>query len=110
MLTTDVLSKMITDYIESHQFIWEQSTDYKSAFYDRAMRQYTRTAVGRPGMAVIRDYVADWKMWDYYAIETMFLDLMEVMRKSYTAAELAPFMSQYTAFNVALQRAGNYID
>ena len=110
MLTTDVLSKMITEYIESHQFIWEQSTDYKSAFYDRAMRQYTRTAVGRPGMAVIRDYVADWKMWDYYAIETMFLDLMEVMRKSYTAAELAPFMSQYTAFNVALQRAGNYID
>jgi hypothetical protein len=110
MLTKDALSDMLTEYIHSHQFIAEQSTAYKDAFYDRAMRIYTRDAVGRPGMAVIRDYVAEWKGWDYYAIETMFLDLLEVMRKSYTAAELAPFMSQYGAFNTALQRAGNYID
>ena len=110
VLTKDALSDMLTEYIQTHQFIAEQSTAYKDAFYDRAMRIYTRDAVGRPGMAVIRDYVADWKMWDYYAIETMFLDLLEVMRKSYTAAELAPFMSQHSAFNTALQRAGNYID
>jgi hypothetical protein len=110
VLTKEVLSDMLTEYIQSHQFIAEQSTAYKDAFYDRAMRIYTRDAVGRPGMEVIRDYVAEWKRWDYYAIETMFLDLLEVMRKSYTAAELAPFMSQYGAFNTALQRAGNYID
>lgn len=110
VLTEDALSDMITEYIQTHQFVAEQSTAYKDAFYDRAMRIYTRDAVGRPGMAVIREYVADWKRWDYYAIETMFLDLLEVMRKCYTAAELAPFMSQYSAFNSALQRAGNYID
>jgi hypothetical protein len=40
----------------------------------------------------------------------MFLDLLEVMRKTYSAAELAPFMSQYDAFSTALQRAGNYIE
>jgi len=109
-LTREALSDLLTEYIQAHQFVAEQSTAYKNAFYDRAMRIYTRTAVGRPGMEVIRDYVADWKMWDYYSIETMFLDLLEVMRKAYTAAELAPFMSQYDAFSTALQRAGNYID
>ena len=110
MLTKDALSDMLTEFIESHQFIAEQSTTYKDAFYERAMRLYTRTAVGRPGLAVIRDYVADWKTWDYYAIETMFLDLLEVMRKAYSSAELAPVMSHYDAFSTALQRAGNYID
>ena len=110
VLTREALSDMLTEYIQSHQFIAEQSTAYKDAFYDRAMRIYTRSAVGRPGMAVIRDYVADWKSWDYYSIETMFLDLLEVMRKTYSAAELAPFMSQYDAFSTALQRAGNYIE
>jgi hypothetical protein len=110
VLTSETLSELLSEYIQSHQFIAEQSTAYKDSFYDRAMRIYTRTAVGRPGMAVIRDYVAEWKMWDYYAVETMFLDLLEVMRNSYTAAELAPFISQYTSFSSALQRAGNYID
>lgn len=110
VLTSETLSELLTEYIQSHQFLAEQSTAYKDAFYNRAMRFYTRTAVGRSGMAVIRDYVARWKMWDYYAIETMFLDLLEVMRKSYSAQEMAPFMSQYNAFSSALQRAGNYID
>ena len=110
VLTREALSDLLTEYIQAHQFVAEQSTAYKNAFYDRAMRIYTRTAVGRPGMEVIRDYVADWKMWDYYSIETMFLDLLEVMRKAYSSAELAPFMSQYDAFSTALQRAGNYID
>jgi len=110
VLTRETLSELLTEYIQAHQFVAEQSTAYKNAFYDRAMRIYTRTAVGRPGMEVIRDYVADWKMWDYYSIETMFLDLLEVMRKTYSAAELSPFMSQFNAFGTALQRAGNYID
>ena len=110
VLTKDALSDMLTEFIESHQFIAEQPATYKDAFYERAMRLYSRTAVGRPGLAVIRDYVADWKTWDYYAIETMFLDLLEVMRKAYSSAELAPVMSHYDAFSTALQRAGNYID
>ena len=109
ILTADALRAMVDEFMSRHNFIMYQTHAYKNRYRVRAIGHFTRIAVGRPGMTVIRNLVADWKMWDRYAVAELFLDILQVMRKTYGEATLSPIASQFDVFSTSLQRDANFI-
>lgn len=106
------LSDLLDKFIASHHYLREQPEGVKRAFFDRAMRIYSKSAVGRPGLQVIRDYVAgdNWKKWELYSVATLCLDMIQEMNKAYSKTELEPYQTEIERFCTALKIAGNYID
>ena len=109
VLTADALRGMLDEFMARHSFISYQTDEYKKKFRARATAHFTRTAVGRPGMAVIRELVSDWKAWDFYSVAAMFLDMLEVMRQTYSETDLSPYSAQIGAFSASLQRDAKFI-
>ena len=108
-LTADALTTMVDVFITRHRFIGQQTAQYKKQFRARVTERFMRTAVGRPGMDVIRDLVSDWKEWDSYSVAAMFLDMLEVMRQTYNESTLSPYAAQIGAFSASLQRDAKFI-
>jgi hypothetical protein len=109
VLTADALIGMLDEFAAHHRFISYQTDSYKKRFRARAVAHFTRIAVGRPGMTVIRDLVSHWKTWDTYSVATMFLDMLEVLRKTYDQTTLFPYIAQIDAFSASLQRDAKFI-
>jgi hypothetical protein len=112
VLTSEGLAEMLNTFIDNHEYLREQPDAFKRAYYERATRHYTRTAVGKPGLPLIRSYIQgdNWRRWDYYAVATLFLDMTQEMHKAYRASEIEPYQTQITAFCAALKIAGEYVD
>jgi hypothetical protein len=108
-ISSEALKSLVSAYISGHLFIRYQSDAYKTAFYERSMAQYGQSAVGRPGMDVIRDYVKDWKHWDLYAASVLFLDVLEIARHSWSSFPAA-YATQVDAFSESLQRDAGFIE
>lgn len=108
-ISSEALKTLLSAYISGHLFIRYQSDAYKTAFYERSLVQYGRSAVGRPGMDVIRDYVKDWKHWDLYAASVLFLDVLEIARHSWSSFPAA-YATQVGAFSESLQRDAGFIE
>ena len=110
VLSAEALQSLISAYISGHAFIKYQPEAYKTACYERFMARYTQSAVGRPGLDVIREYVKHdaWKQWDLYAVSVMFLDVLEIARH-----RLGSFPAEYAAhtdaFSKSLQLAAGFI-
>ena len=112
VLTSEVLAELLNTFIDKHEYLRQETDAFKRAYYERAFRNYTRTAVGKPGLQLIRSYVQgdNWKRWDYYAVATLFLDMTQEMRKAYRASEIEPYQDEISAFCAALKVAGDYVD
>ena len=112
VLTSEVLADLLNAFIGGNECLREQADAVKRAYYERATRHYTQTAVGKPGLQLIRSYVQgdNWKRWDYYAVATLFLDVIQEMHKAYRASETEPYRKEIDAFCTALKVAGGYID
>ena len=106
-VSLEALNSLVSVYASKHAFIVYQSDAYKAAFYDRTVAKYAQSAVDRPGLDVIREYVNGWKTWDVYAASVMFLDVLEIARNR------KPFPNAYAtradAFSDALQRDAGLI-
>ena len=109
VITLDTLTEMVDAFILNHRFISYQPEAYKARFRARAIDYYSRSTVGKPGMDVVRDYVKDWKTWDYYSVAVMFLDMIEVMRITFGDPRLAPYAAQLAAFSASLQHDAKFI-
>ena len=109
VITLDALTEMVDAFILNHRFISFQPDPYKARFRARAIDYYSRSTVGKPGMDVVRDYVKDWKTWDYYSVAVMFLDMIEVMRITFGDPRLAPYAAQLAAFSASLQHDAKFI-
>jgi len=107
VLTSDALNGMVDEFVNQHHFISYQTDEYKKKYRARTIEHFQRTAVGRPGMTVIRDLAAKWKMWDFYSVAAMFLDVLEVVRQTYSAEVLLPVKFQIDAFTASLRRDAN---
>ena len=110
VLSAEALQSLISAYISGHAFIKYQPEAYKTACYERFMARYTQSAVGRPGLDVIRDYVKDdgWKQWDLYAASVMFLDVLEIARHRMGSIP-AEYAAQTDAFSKSLQIDAGFI-
>ncbi|NDB70183.1 MAG: hypothetical protein EB015_19685 [Methylocystaceae bacterium] len=104
------LKTMLSVYISNHLFLRYQTDAYKAAFYDRAVARYERSAVGRPGMEVIREYVGNWKAWDVHASSVLFLDVLEIVARRRQKAFPAEYAAQVDAFSESLQRDAGFIE
>ena len=109
VLTVDALRNMVEQFIARHHFIIYQTREYINKFRARAVSYFTRVAVGRPGMEVIRELVADWKRWDFYSVAAMFLDMLEVIRETYSEPVLAPYASLINVFSASLQKDAKFV-
>jgi hypothetical protein len=76
------------------------------------MRIYSKSAVNRPAIQVVRDFIYDdaWKSWEIYSVATLCLDMIQEMYKAYRTSETDPYKKQIDSFCNALHIAGNYID
>jgi hypothetical protein len=112
VLTAEGLVDLLNAFIDAHEYLRVQTDAFKRAYYDRMMRYYTRTAVGKPGLQLVRSYVDgdNWKRWDYYAVATLFLDAVQEMHKAYRPSEIEPYQAEIGAFCDALKVAGGYVD
>jgi hypothetical protein len=112
VLTAEVLAELLNTFMDHHEYLRVQSDAFKRGYYERATRHYTRTAVGKPGLQLIRSYVDgdNWKRWDYYAVATLFLDAIQEMHDAYRPSEIEPYQNEISAFCTALKIAGDYID
>ena len=112
MVTTEALSDLITEFIANHEYLREQPESFKRAFFERSMRIYSKSAVNRPAIQVVRDFIYDdaWKSWEIYSVATLCLDMIQEMYKAYRASETDPYKKQIDSFCNALHIAGNYID
>ena len=109
IITLDALTVMVDAFILNHRFISYQPEPYKARFRARAIDYYSRSAVGKPGMDVVRAYVKEWKTWDYYSVAVMFLDMIEVMRITFGNTRLAPYAAQLAAFSASLQHDAKFV-
>jgi hypothetical protein len=112
MVTTEALSDLITEFIANHEYLREQPESFKRAFFERSMRIYSKSAVNRPAIQVVRDFIYDdaWKSWEIYSVATLCLDMIQEMYKAYRTSETDPYKKQIDSFCNALHIAGNYID
>jgi len=112
-ISLEALKSLVSVYISNHLFIKYQTDAYKAAFYDRAVARYAQSAVGRPGLDVIREYVnnngAGWKAWDVHASSVLFLDVLEIARRRQKAFP-AEYAAQVDAFSESLQRDAGFIE
>ena len=111
-ISIEALKSLVSVYVSNHLFMRYQTDAYKSAFYDRAVARYERSAVGRPGMDVIREYVNNdgWKSWDVHASAVLFLDVLETARRHQKNAFPAEYAVHVNAFSESLQRDAGFIE
>jgi len=112
MVTTEALTDLITEFISNHEYLREQPEPFRRAFLERSMKIYSKRAVNRPALQVIREFIYDdaWKKWEIYSVATLCLDMIQEMHKAYRSSETDPYQKQIDAFSNALLIAGNYID
>ncbi len=112
VLAVEGLAELLSTFIDHHEYLRVQPDTFKRAYRDRMMRYYTRTAVGKPGLQLVRSYIDgdNWKRWDYYAVATLFLDAIQEMHKAYRPSEIEPYQAEIGAFCDALKVAGGYVD
>ena len=115
ILTAENLTDMITRFVDGSEYLREQADPVKRAFFNRAIQMYTQSAVGKPGLQVIRNYIFGqdgnaWRKWEIYSAATLILDTMEEMNKAYRPSEIAPYKKEIDAFCTSLKIDGNYID
>jgi hypothetical protein len=112
MVTTEALTDLITEFISNHEYLREQPEPFRRAFLERSMKIYSKRAVNRPALQVIREFIYDdaWKKWEIYSVATLCLDMIQEMQKAYRSSETDPYQKQIDAFSTALLIAGNYID
>jgi hypothetical protein len=115
ILTAENLTDMITRLVDGSEYLREQAEPVKRAFFNRAIQMYTQSAVGKPGLQVIRNYIFGqdgnaWRKWEIYSAATLILDTMEEMNKAYRPSEIAPYKKEIDAFCTSLKIDGNYID
>jgi serine/threonine protein kinase len=113
-LTVENLTEMLTTFVEGSEYLREQPELVKRAYFNRAIRMYTQSAVGKPGMQVIRNYIFGedgnaWRKWEIYSAATLILDMMEEMNKAYKPVEIEPYKTEIDAFCTSLKIDGNYI-
>jgi len=113
-LTVENLTDMLTAFVEGSEYLREQPEPVKRAFFNRAIRTYTQSAVGKPGLQVIRNYIFGedgnaWRKWEIYSAATLILDMMEEMNKAYKPFEIEPYKKEIDAFCESLKIDGNYI-
>jgi hypothetical protein len=106
-VSLEALKSLVSAYVSKHAFISYQPDAYKAAFYDRVITKYTQSAVGRPGMDVVREYVGNWKTWDVYSVSVMFLDVLEIARHRKPVPNA--YAARVNAFSDALQRDAGFI-
>ena len=114
VLTVENLTDMLTAFVEGSEYLREQPEPVKRAYFNRAIRMYTQSAVGKPGMQVIRNYIFGedgnaWRKWEIYSAATLILDMMEEMNKAYKPFEIEPYKKEIDAFCTSLKIDGNYI-
>ena len=114
VLTAENLTDMLTMFIDGSEYLREQPESVKRAFFNRAIRTYSQSAVGKPGMQVIRNYIFGedgnaWRKWEIYSAATLILDMMEEMNKAYKPFEIEPYKKEIDAFCTSLKIDGNYI-
>ena len=114
VLTTENLTDMLTAFVEGSEYLREQPEPVRRAFFNRAIRTYSQSAVGKPGMQVIRNYIFGedgnaWRKWEIYSAATLILDMMEEMNKAYKPFEIEPYKKEIDAFCTSLKIDGNYI-
>jgi len=112
MVTTEALTDLITEFISNHEYLREQPEPFRRAFLERSMKIYSKRAVNRPALQVVREFIYDdaWKKWEIYSVATLCLDMIQEMQKAYRSSETDPYQKQIDAFSTALLIAGNYID
>jgi hypothetical protein len=113
-LTVENLTDMLTAFVEGSEYLREQPEPVKRAFFNRAIRTYSQSAVGKPGLQVIRNYIFGedgnaWRKWEIYSAATLILDMMEEMNKAYKPFEIEPYKKEIDAFCTSLKIDGNYI-
>ena len=114
VLTTENLTDMLTMFVDGSEYLRDQPEPVKRAFFNRAIRTYTQSAVGKPGLQVIRNYIFGedgnaWRKWEIYSAATLILDMMEEMNKAYKPFEIEPYKKEIDAFCTSLKIDGNYI-
>ena len=110
VLSAEALQSLISAYISSSGSVMKRWPDaYKTAFYERTLARHTQTAVGRPGLDVIRDYLKDWKRWDVYSASVLFLDVLEIARRHRPESFPTAYATQTEAFSELLQRDAGFI-
>lgn len=114
VITIENLTDMLTMFVEGSEYLREQPEPIKRAFFNRALRTYTQSAVGKPGLQVIRNYIFGedgnaWRKWEIYSAATLILDMMEEMNKAYKPFEIEPYKKEIDAFCTSLKIDGNYI-
>lgn len=113
-LTVENLTDMLTAFVEGSEYLREQTEPVRRAYFNRAIRTYSQSAVGKPGMQVIRNYIFGedgnaWRKWEIYSAATLILDMMEEMNKAYKPFEIEPYKKEIDAFCTSLKIVGNYI-
>ena len=113
-LTVENLTDMLTAFVEGSEYLREQPEPVKRAYFNRAIRTYSQSAVGKPGLQVIRNYIFGedgnaWRKWEIYSAATLILDMMEEMNKAYKPFEIEPYKKEIDAFCTSLKIDGNYI-
>ena len=114
VLTSENLTDMLTMFVDGSEYLREQPEPVRRAFFNRAIRTYSQSAVGKPGLQVIRNYIFGedgnaWRKWEIYAAATLILDMMEEMNKAYKPFEIEPYKKEIDAFCTSLKIDGNYI-
>ena len=114
VLTSENLTDMLTAFVDGSEYLRDQPEPVKRAFFNRAIRTYTQSAVGKPGLQVIRNYIFGedgnaWRKWEIYSAATLILDMMEEMNKAYKPFEIEPYKKEIDAFCTSLKIDGNYI-
>ena len=114
VLTSENLTDMLTMFVEGSEYLREQPEPVRRAFFNRAIQTYSQSAVGKPGLQVIRNYIFGedgnaWRKWEIYAAATLILDMMEEMNKAYKPFEIEPYKKEIDAFCTSLKIDGNYI-
>jgi hypothetical protein len=114
VLTIENLTDMLTAFVEGSEYLREQPEPVRRAYFNKAIRMYTQSAVGKPGLQVIRNYIFGedgnaWRKWEIYSAATLILDMMEEMNKAYKPFEIEPYKKEIDAFCTSLKIDGNYI-
>ena len=114
VLTIENLTDMLTAFVEGSEYLREQPEPVKRAYFNKAIQTYTQSAVGKPGLQVIRNYIFGedgnaWRKWEIYSAATLILDMMEEMNKAYKPFEIEPYKKEIDAFCTSLKIDGNYI-
>ena len=114
VLTTENLTDMLTMFVDGSEYLREQPEPVKRAYFNKAIQTYSQSAVGKPGLQVIRNYILGedgnaWRKWEIYSAATLILDMMEEMNKAYKPVEIEPYKKEIDAFCTSLKIDGNYI-